>query len=267
MAIKMFVSDMDGTLLNSKREISAVNVGKIRQAVGDGLIFTVATGRMYRAALPYAQQLGIDVPLITHNGAVIKTVGGERLSINYIEPEMVTKVVDFADELGFYVHLYTEHDFCYRHPTKESEWYEDAVNMKGLQVGENLREHNQGIAKILIMDLSLQHVQEIMDKFHQRFGDSLQCQNSDPSHVEIMAPGVSKANAVLKLADMYHIKPEEIAAIGDSGNDVPMLKLAGTGIVVANANAAAIAAAEYQVASNDDNGVAEAIDRFFYHVL
>ena len=110
-------------------------------------------------------------------------------------------------------------------------------------------------------------VQEIMDKFHQRFWDSLQCQNSDPSHVEIMAPGVSKANAVLKLADMYNIKPEEIAAIGDSGNDVPMLKLSGTGIVVANANAVARAAAEYQVASNDDNGVAEAIDRFFYHVL
>ena len=267
MAVKMFVSDMDGTLLNSKREISTVNVGKIRQAVDDGLLFTVATGRMYRAALPYAKQLGIDVPLITHNGAVIKTVGGERLSINYIEPKLVTQVVDFADELGFYVHLYTEHDFCYRHPTKESDWYEDAVNMKGVEVGENLREHNQGIAKILIMDLSLRHVQEIMDKFHQRFGDSLQCQNSDPSHVEIMAPGVSKANAVLKLADIYHIKPEEIAAIGDSGNDVPMLELAGMGIVVANANAVARAAAEYQVASNDDNGVAEAIDRFFYHVL
>ena len=72
---------------------------------------------------------------------------------------------------------------------------------------------------------------------------------------------------MLKLADMYNIKPEEIAAIGDSGNDVPMLKLAGTGIVVANANAVARAVAEYQVASNDDNGVAEAIDRFFYHVL
>lgn len=267
MAVKMFVSDMDGTLLNSKREISAVNVGKIRQATSDGLIFTVATGRMYRAALPYAIQMGIPVPIISHNGAVIKTIWGKRLAISYIDPDLVTQVVDFADELGFYVHLYTENNFYYRHPTKESEWYEDAVNMKGVEIGENLREHNQGIAKILIMDLSLQHVQEIMDKFHQRFGDSLQCQNSDPSYVEIMAPGVSKANAVLKLAEMYNIKPEEIAAIGDSGNDVPMLKLVGTGIVVANANAVARAAAKYQVAANDENGVAEAIDRFFYHAL
>ena len=220
---------------------------------------------MYRAALPYAQQMGIDVPLITHNGAVIKTVEGKRLAITYIESEFVSKVVDFADELGFYIHLYTENDFCYRHPSKESDWHEAAVNMKGLEVGDNLREYNQGIAKILIMDLSVQHVQEIMDKFHERFGDSLQCQNSDPSHVEIMAPGVSKANAILKLAEIYHIQPEEIAAIGDSGNDVPMLQQAGTGIVVANANAAARAVAKYQVASNDDNGVAEAIDRFFYH--
>lgn len=265
MAVKMFVSDMDGTLLNSKRELSNVNIAKIRQASRDGLIFTVATGRMYRAALPYAQQMGIDVPLITHNGAVIKTVEGKRLAITYIESEFVSKVVDFADELGFYIHLYTENDFCYRHPSKESAWYEAAVNMKGLEVGDNLREYNQGIAKILIMDLSVQHVQEIMDKFHARFGDSLQCQNSDPSHVEIMAPGVSKANAILKLAEIYHIQPEEIAAIGDSGNDVPMLQQAGTGIVVANANAAARAVAKYQVASNDDNGVAEAIDRFFYH--
>lgn len=266
MAVKMFVSDMDGTLLNSKRELSDVNVAKIRQASRDGLIFTVATGRMYRAALPYAIRMGIHVPIISHNGAVIKTIWGKRLAISYIEPELVTQVVDFADELGFYVHVYTENNFCYRHPSKESDWYKAAVNMKGLEVGDNLREYNQGIAKILIMDLSLLHVQEIMDKFHERFGDALQCQNSDPSHVEIMAPGVSKANAILKLAGMYHIQPEEIAAIGDSGNDVPMLRQAGTGIVVANANAAARSAAPYEVASNDNNGVAEAIDRFFYHI-
>ena len=264
MAIKMFVSDMDGTLLNSKRRISAVNAGEIQKAVGDDLIFTVATGRMYRAALPYAQELGIDAPLITHNGAVIKTVSGKRLAIEYIEPELVSQVVDFADELGFYIHLYTENDFLYRHQTKESDWYEEAVNMKGVAVGENLREHNEGIAKILIMDLSLEHVQEIIEKFNARFGGKLKAQNSDPSHVEIMSPGVSKANAILKLAEMYHIQPEEIAAIGDSGNDVPMLQLAGTSIAVANANKEAKAAAKYQVGTNDENGVAQAIEKFFY---
>lgn len=265
MLVKMMVSDMDGTLLNSERKLSAINKAKIRQAVNNGLLFTVATGRMYRAALPYVEQLGLDdIPLITHNGAVIKTTGGKLLAKTCLEPELVAQVIDFAEKLGFYVHVYTENDFIYRKSCKESKWYEDAVHLKGIEAGDKFKEYNQGIAKILIMDMSLVHVKEIMNQLKAKFGDSLHVQNSDPSHVEIAAPGVSKAAAMLKVAAMYDIKQEEIAAIGDSGNDVPMLKAAGIGIAVANASDEAKKAAAYQVGTNNENGVAQAINRFLY---
>ena len=67
MAIKLFVTDMDGTLLNNSRKISEGNKARIRQAVADGMIFTIATGRMYCSALPYAKELGVDVVNLANN--------------------------------------------------------------------------------------------------------------------------------------------------------------------------------------------------------
>lgn len=264
MAIKIFISDMDGTLLNGEGKISDINSGKIRQAVQDGMVFTVATGRMYKAARPYIESLGLDSPIISHNGAMIKTVGGKLLDINYMDPELVSQVVDFADEMGVYLHLYTEDGFFYHAPCEESQWYERVVANKGEAVGKELRNHNQGIVKIMILDMSEQHIPEVFAKARERFGDKLNVVSSDTINVEFMALGVSKAAALEKLARLSHVDIKDVLAIGDFTNDVEMITAAGVGVAVANANADASRAADYHVASNIDNGVAEAIDRFFY---
>lgn len=264
MGIKLFVTDMDGTLLDAERHISEHNRQKIAQAVQDGMIFTVATGRMYKSALPYAKELGIDVPIITYNGAMIKTVGGELLDVEHIPSDLVREVVAFADELGQYVHIYTDSDLYYREKCAESDWYEHAAGIKGIAVGDRLPEINKGIPKMLIMAKSADMIPEMLQKFKERFGDRLQGQNSDPTYIEVMAAGVSKARAVLKLAEMYHLSPKDILAIGDSGNDIEMIAAAGVGVAVANAKQIVKDTAAYQVCSNQENGVAEAIDRFFY---
>lgn len=264
MGIKLFVTDMDGTLLDGNRRISQVNYDKIQQAVKDGMFFTVATGRMYKSALPYAEMLGIDVPIITYNGAMIKTVGGKKIAAAYIPEKLVRQVVDFADSMGQYVHIYTENELYYKEHCAESDWYEKAAGIKGIPVGGRLADYNERVPKMLIMAKSAQLVPDMLAKFRQQFDGRLVGQNSDPTYIEVVARGVSKASAMLKLADILHIDRQDILAMGDSGNDVDMIAAAGVGVAVANAAPGVIQAADYQVASNEENGVAEAIDRFFY---
>ena len=72
MAIKLIASDMDGTLLSSDIAISEKNKNAIHKAVDNGIVFLIATGRMYVSAQPYAEGLGLDVPLVTYNGALVE---------------------------------------------------------------------------------------------------------------------------------------------------------------------------------------------------
>lgn len=108
MQAKLFVTDMDGTLLNNEHKISKGNKHMIKRAVEAGVIFTIATGRMYASALPYAQELELDVPIITYNGALIKTAGGKELYASYLDEAVVKDLLDFAQECELYIHLYSD---------------------------------------------------------------------------------------------------------------------------------------------------------------
>ena len=94
MAIKLFVTDLDGTLLDKEHHISEENKRAIREAVERGVVVTIATGRMYVSALPFAKELGVDVPIITYNGALIKSVSGEEYFNAYLPEDAVKDVLD-----------------------------------------------------------------------------------------------------------------------------------------------------------------------------
>ena len=113
MAIKLFVTDLDGTLLRSGSPVSHGNVAAVQRAVRAGVTVTIATGRMFRAAMPVAQQLGVDVPIITYNGALIKRVSGEVLYQSCLPQETVREVARFCRAQGWYVQLYSNDELYY----------------------------------------------------------------------------------------------------------------------------------------------------------
>ena len=96
MSIKLFVTDLDGTLLLKGQQVSQENIDAVQAAVKAGVTVTIATGRMYQAALPVAQALGVDVPIITYNGALIKSTSGEVFYENFLPEQVVADVVSFC---------------------------------------------------------------------------------------------------------------------------------------------------------------------------
>lgn len=262
MTIKLIALDMDDTLLDSKLAVSPRASAAIRKAAEQGIKVTIATGRMYRSALPYAQQLGLDVPLITYNGGLIKSCfSGETLLHRPIDKDIAREVLSLCREQNLYIQTYVDDNLYVKEQNEYSELYSRMSRVPAIAVGDSLYAGEGYSTKMLIMS-SKEGIREIYNSFKKIFGNKLSMAISKPTFMEITHPEVNKGKALAYLADKLMIKQDEVMAVGDSGNDVDMLKYAGWGVAMGNASAAIKAIARLETASNDADGVAEAIERY-----
>jgi len=262
MKAKLFVTDMDGTLLNSERKITAGVKKAIKKAVEAGVIFTIATGRMHISALPYVKELGVNVPVITYNGALIKTVEGEELFASYLDRDLVKELVDFAEERQLHIQLYSDDKLYYRRENDRSALYQCTAGVKGNPVGDELEEHMDKVPKLLIVANNSEEGDRVVEAVSRQFGHRIVAVKSTPVYIELIKPGVNKATAIARLAERFDIPAEAVLAIGDSNNDLTMIEMAGFGVAMGNANDNVKKIAKYQVADCDHDGIAEAIERF-----
>ena len=129
MMIKLFVTDIDGTLLPAgSSKIPAKNIEAVQAMTRAGVSVAIATGRMYCSALPIAAQLGVSVPIIAYNGALIKSSSGEVLNAQYMDEEIVLELIKFFEERGRYVQSYSEDILYVPERTRYAEFYE--TNLK-----------------------------------------------------------------------------------------------------------------------------------------
>ena len=264
MKAKLFVTDMDGTLLNSQRKISDKVKLAIKKAVKAGVIFTVATGRMHISALPYVQELGIDVPVITYNGALIKYASGDEVFASYLDKQLVQSLVDYAQEQNIHIQLYSDDKLYYSQENELSKFYQTAAGVTGHPVGDALVEYMDKVPKLLLIGRTPEEADRAARDIAAKFAGQIVAVKSTPIYVELIKPGINKASAIAKMAEIYKVPSEAILAIGDSNNDITMLQSAHYGVAMGNANADVKRIAKYQVADCDHDGIAEAIERFCF---
>lgn len=262
MTIKMVALDLDDTLLDSKLAVSPRACEAIRKAVLQGVVVTIATGRMYCSALPYARQLGLDVPLITYNGALIKSVmSGETLLHQPVDRELARQVLALCREHDWYIQTYVDDKLYVKEMNQYADYYSRMSGAPAIALGEALFTGGEPPTKMLAMSTK-EGILEIYDTFKAAFGSKLNMAISKPTFLEITDPAANKGRALAFLADRMRIKQEEIMALGDSGNDLDMINYAGWGVAMGNASAAIKAAARLETLSNDADGVAEAIEKY-----
>lgn len=261
--IKLLATDLDGTLLPTGTEVSMENIEAARKAAEAGCVVTIATGRMYKAALPVARNLGIDVPIITYNGALIRTVGGKTLHASYLSPELIREFVDFMEERNWYMQGYAGDELYFAEHDRFARRYEEMQQVTGHAVGwQGLREQTAEVCKLLAISDTPEETEYKLKALQEHFKGRAAVVRSSAYYVEFVNPGVSKADGIRKLAEILGIDISETMAIGDGENDISMLKAVGVPVAMGNAVPEVKEICKYQTGVCEENGWARAVNKY-----
>ncbi len=262
MDIKLVALDLDDTLLDRSRKISPRAKAAIKAAVAQGVTVTVATGRMYPSALPYARQLALDVPLITYNGALIRAgLSGETLLHRPLDGATTQKIYTLFRERGWYLQVYLDDVLYVRARDANARLYEAISGMESVPVGDELWSLPGAPTKLLTM--AEPHLIPVIDAaIRETCGDRVYTANSRPTYLEMTHPEATKGVALAFLAGRLGIGRDAVMAVGDSANDLEMIEYAGWGVAMGNACPQVKAAAKAVTAANDADGVAAAIEEY-----
>lgn len=274
---KMLVTDMDYTLLNKEKKVSERNREAIRKAIEKGVHMVVATGRIYTSARLYARLLEVSTPIIASNGAIIRETAfnnpkdTERtIYKDTLNVEAVKEMIKLSRKHGLFCHFFTE-DTIYAEKLvnvslRYTEWNkylgeEDQVRIEIVDdIEEAIVQDKVEILKAVVVDADSEKMQSLRNSIVET--GIVSVSQSMKDNLEVMNKGVTKGNAVKKLAKIYGINREEIIAIGDNENDISMIEYAGLGIAMGNAEESLKNAANHITGHYQEDGVAEAIERF-----
>ncbi|WP_432797614.1 Cof-type HAD-IIB family hydrolase [Poriferisphaera sp. WC338] len=263
MAIRMIAMDLDGTLLRDDKTLSAENIAAVKRAVDAGVVVVIASARPPRAVKAIYEALGLDTIQINYNGAAhYDQVRGRFVKHLPLEAGFVREMVNAARDLDEQVYMSLEvMDKWYTDGVDDSLLTETSKHFKPDLLGELDELFEEPVTKLMLLA-----PKERLAKVHamvlERFGERIAIHMSDEHLIQIVDPSVDKEHSVRELAGYYGIDRVEVMAIGDAQNDAGMIAWAGLGVAVGNAWDEAKVAADEVVGSNEENGVAEAIERF-----
>lgn len=263
MNYKMLVLDLDDSLLGTDLKISHRNREALIAAAEKGILITIATGRMFSSALPYIKELGVDMPVITYQGALIKNALSRETLIHIpIDRKISRELVRESIRDGYYIQGYIDDEYYMAEENKYSEFYYTISRQRG-NVVTDLEGYlkDKDVTKFIIID-EPDRIRNLKEKYDMLYGDMLQITISKPQFLEFTHKDATKGNAVSYMANLFNIDRESIIAVGDSYNDLSMIKYAGLGVAMGNSPRAVQEVADYVTLSNDEAGVAHVIEKF-----
>jgi len=260
--IRLVAIDLDGTLLDRNIQVSPRAIAAIRSAVAQGVIVTLATGRMFASAVIFARQIGLDVPLITYNGGLIRSaLTGETLFHQPVPVDAAVDILSLFYHHNWYIQSYVEDKLYVDQLDEHALRYARLSKITPIAIGKKLYTMKAAPTKLLGIT-EPDNVLPLIDKIGQLFPDRVYATSSKDGYVEMMHPTVNKGNALAFLADKLKIDQTQVMAIGDSLNDTDMLTYAGFGVAMDNAAPEVKAVAQAVTSSNDEEGVAAAIEKY-----
>ncbi len=257
--------DLDGTLLHSgTHTVTPGNAAAVGRALARGATIVLASGRQHETIAAFAEELRIPAgtPIISYNGALTRTLGGKTLSHRPVPAEAAQTVVHFAAEHGHHLNYYLDDVLYVREKTHWAQVYQERTGSVPRVVHDLARFDGQRPTKILLIDTP-EVTDTLLKHFQEQFGDSLYITKTEDEYLEFMDRGVSKGEALSGVADALGVPQAQCVALGDSYNDIPMLRWAGLGVAMSSGRAEARAAADTLAPPADDDGVGVMLDRLF----
>lgn len=272
MSYKMVVMDMDGTLLTNDKKISDRNREALKRASQMGVKIVVSTGRIFASALAYGEMLGVDTPIIASNGAYIREKDMDEVAYaKGLGESNIREIISLSHNHGLVCQFYTWNTIFTEKISYSSLNYERWN--KSLPEGKKVRievidksdwdivikNYGNSILKCVISDDDFEKLSNLRDDISKL---DVEIASSYPNNFEVMSKGVSKGKAVEVLAGIYNLSRDEVICMGDSENDLSMIQYAGMGIAMGNACEMIKNAARFVTLSNEEDGVAFAVEKF-----
>ncbi|HEX8560099.1 MAG TPA: HAD-IIB family hydrolase [Pyrinomonadaceae bacterium] len=283
MAIRLIALDLDGTLLDSRGQLSERNRAAVAEARRRGVAVALVTGRRFRDARPLALELGLDVPVVAHNGALTKhahsleTVAALLMPVEAARAVVRTGAAHGADALVSDDHVGAGL-LVYDHISPGNTALAKYVDWSRRVVGE---EAAAAIRRVDSLEEYLDHdplhvafsggcaaMERLAGVMERELGGSVKLlltlyPRTDFALLDVLHPAASKGAGLAAVAAEASLAREEVMAVGDNFNDLEMLEWAGTGVLMGNAEPALRGRGDFHTtAANDDDGVAAAIERF-----
>jgi 5-amino-6-(5-phospho-D-ribitylamino)uracil phosphatase len=261
--ISLVAIDLDGTLLTDKKAITEHTCNTLATAVNRGVHIVIASARPPRSVRPFHKQLALKTLTINYNGALIWNEI-EKKPVEHIPlaPGFVRRVILFAR--GYFPNVLVSCEVL-------DKWYTDHHEQTyTTETGRLFKPDlvapldqflNEPITKLMLLgDQAL--VTHLIELLRKEFSEKCSIVRSDPELIQITHPNATKALALLKVAEHYKVPMEEVMAIGDAENDLTMLQSAALSVAMENAHKKIKHFAHWIAPSNNDHGVAAAIERF-----
>lgn len=285
--IKLLALDLDGTLLDSNGKVTEANRTAIREAEEAGVLVTIATGRRFRDARPVGLDLELNAPLVTHNGALLKYAESlETVAVSLLPTETTREIVRVGKEFGGNALVSADpkgkgsmlYDTVSADNIPLQRYIEWAKRLHGDEA-ENAVMHVDDLDEALpeqdVIHISYSGQCEPMARMFAHLESELDGSvtilptiypHLDFTLIDILPSDASKGTGVEKLAAINGLVADDVMVIGDNFNDIEMLDFAGTPVVMGNASPDLLAREEfYKTVSNNESGVAAAINRFILH--
>lgn len=267
--IKLLVLDIDGTIAGQSNTISKAVKQAIAAVQAQGIPVAIATGRMYRSALRFHQEIGSTLPLVAYQGAWIQDPATQKIHRHLVVPrEIAHCLLDYLEQPQWRsllsIHFYIDDQLYVRELTRQTQMYAERTSTEPIPVGDLRQLLTHQPTKVLALgDDTVLIEQLLVDLRSQYPPNQLYLTKSVATFLEAANALVNKGSAVRYLAeDLLGLSRTNVMAIGDNFNDLEMLEYAGFSIAMADAPAAVKAVAQWVAPTVEADGVAIAIEKF-----
>lgn len=258
--IKLIATDIDGTILKFNFEFNQEVKDCIKKLTADGVKVVLVTGRMHSATDYIAEELGLDTPIVSYQGGLIKHEG-EILYEKNLDPKCAKEIIKWAKKNDVHLNLYMndklyveKDDAIIRRYTGE--------RCAGFIVESFDEIKLERINKMLAIDFEDENKVTMWKDYLEAKFDDIHVVKSTPYFCEICHPQAKKSDAVNFLREYWELEKEEILTIGDQNNDIELLKAGGIKVAMGNATEELKAVADYVTDTVNRNGFVKAVEKF-----
>ncbi|MBF7090041.1 HAD family phosphatase [Flavobacterium sp. ALJ2] len=264
MQYKMLVLDMDDTLLTDDHKISDINKEMLLNAQAMGVYVVLASGRPTSAMTSYAKELELDLNnsyMISFNGAVISSVKDDEILFEQtLSKEQIHELYDYSVEKKTHIITYLNNEIISETDSEFIEIEKTITGLKHTKVASFKEAVTTNAVKCILLE-EPNYLKGLEGDLKARM-PYLSVAMSKPFFLEVAQNGIDKAASLRLLAEKLNIHQSEIIAVGNAGNDLTMIEYAGLGVWVDNVTPELRDRADVIVASNNDHGVAEVVQRY-----